>query len=284
MRKLVLAAVAVVVLTLGSTALAGSTNVTITPAGFTPQTVTVQSGDTVSWTNTDVVRHRVVFTGTNCTLVLDPSQSSSCTFATAGTFTYSDPNSGNAGTVNVAKNSRAVTLAASRSVGIFGDSMTLGGTVSSHAAGEQVTVVARPVGLPETRTIVTTTAGGNWSLIVQPRVKTTYQAIYDNAQSVTKTITVRPRLTFQKVGRYQYLVVVLGARSFAGKQLDITRRIGGRYVTFKRVTITRIARTTTTSVAYFSAVVRPGTHLRAFLPQSQAGTDYLAGHSNFVVQ
>jgi hypothetical protein len=120
--------------------------------------------------------------------------------------------------------------------------------------------------------------------MVQPRVKTTYQAIYDNAQSTTKTITVRPRLTFQKVGRYQYLVVVLGARSFAGKQLDITRRIGGTWVTFKRVTITRIARTTTTSVAYFNAVVRPGTHLRAFLPQSQAGTDYLAGHSNFVVQ
>jgi hypothetical protein len=30
--------------------------------------------------------------------------------------------------------------------------------------------------------------------------------------------------------------------------------------------------------------VRPGTHLRAFLPKSQVGSDYLDGHSNFVVQ
>ncbi|MFL5938949.1 MAG: hypothetical protein ACJ75Q_01420, partial [Gaiellaceae bacterium] len=106
----------------------------------------------------------------------------------------------------------------------------------------------------------------------------------DTAKSKPVTVNLRPRLTFQKVGRYQYLVVVLGNRSFAGKQLDIARRIGNRYVTFRHAMITRIARTTTTSVAYFTAVVRPGTHLRAFLPKSQAGADYLDGHSNFVVQ
>jgi hypothetical protein len=31
-------------------------------------------------------------------------------------------------------------------------------------------------------------------------------------------------------------------------------------------------------------VVLAGTHLRAFLPKSQVGSDYLDGHSNFVVQ
>jgi plastocyanin len=284
MRKFLVAAVALGVLALGSTALAGSTNVTITAAGFTPQKVSVQAGDAVNWTNSDAVRHRVVFSGTTCTLVLDPTQSSSCTFPTPGTFSYDDPNSGNTGTVTVAPNSRSVTLVASRTVGIFGDSMTLAGVVSGKAAGEKVTVVARPVGLPETRTEVTTTAGGNWSLLVQPRVRTTYQAIYDNAQSATKTINLRPRLTFQKVGRHQYLVVILGAHSFAGKRVDIARRVGGRYVTFRTALVGSIARTSTTSVTYFTTTVPAGTHLRAFLPQSQVGSDYLAGHSNFIVQ
>ena len=70
----------------------------------------------------------------------------------------------------------------------------------------------------------------------------------------------------------------------AGKQLDIARRIGGKYVTFRHATITSIARTSTTSVAYVVIVVPAGTHLRAFLPKSQVGSDYLDGHSNFVVQ
>jgi plastocyanin len=284
MKKLLLAAVALVVFAAGSTALAGSTGVNITSAGFTPQSVSVQSGDTVNWTNSDTVRHRVVFSNTSCSLVLDPGQSSGCTFPTPGAFTYDDPTSGNSGSVNVAQNTRAVTLAASRTIGIFGDSMTLSGTVSSKAAGEQVTVVARPVGLPETRTIVTTSAGGTWTLLVQPRVKTTYQAVYDNASSTATTITLRPRLTFQKVGRHQYLVVVLAAHSMAGKKVDIARFVGGRWVVYRTATIGRIARTSTTSVVYFTTFVRAGTKLRAFLPQTQAGADYFAGHSNFVVQ
>jgi plastocyanin len=287
MRKLVLLAVAIAVLVGGSTALAGSTGVNITATGFTPQNPSVQAGDSINWTNSDVVRHRVVVSGSPCTLVLEPSQSSSCTFPTAGSFTYDDPSAagpGFSGTVTVAPNTRSVTLNVSRNVGIFGDSMTLGGTASGHAAGEQVTVVARPVGLPETRTVVTTTAGGNWTLLVQPRVKTTYQVLYDTAESTTKTINVRPRLTFQKVGAHQYLVVILGARSFAGKRVDIDRRIGGRWVILRTATVTRIARTSTTSVAYFTTNVPLNTHLRAFLPQSQAGTDYVDGHSNFIVQ
>jgi plastocyanin len=284
MKKLLPVAVALVALAAGSTAIAGSTNVAITGAGFTPQNVSVQSGDSVNWTNTDVVRHRVVFSNTSCSLVLDPGQSSACTFPAAGTFTYNDPNTGSAGTVNVAANTRAVTLAASRTIGIFGDSMTLSGTVSSKAAGEKVTVVAHPVGLPETRTDVTTTAGGNWSLLVQPRVKTTYQAVYDTATSASKTITLRPRLTFQKVGRHQYLVVVLASHSMAGKQIQIARWAAGRWLVFRTATIGSIARTSTTSVVYFTTVVRSGTKLRAFLPQDQAGSDYFAGHSNFVVQ
>lgn len=283
MKKLILATAALAVLAIGSTALAGSAGVQITSSGLTPANVSVQSGDSVGWTNSDTVRHRVVVNGSPCTLILEPSQSSSCTFPTPGTFSYDDPLGGFSGTVNVAPNSRSVTLRASRTIGIFGDAMTLGGTVSSKAAGDHVTVVSRPSGLAESRTEVVTTAGGNWSLQVQPRVRTTYQAVYDNASSQAVTVNLRPRLTFQKVGRHQYLVVILASRSLAGKQLDIARWSGGRWVIFRRATIARIPRTTTTAVVYFTTTVPLGTHLRAFLPQSQVGTDYQNGYSNFVV-
>jgi plastocyanin len=284
MRKFILAAVALVVLAAGSTALAGSTGVDITSTGFSPQTTSVQSGDSVSWTNKDTSRHSVVFSGTPCTLVLDPNQSSSCSFSTPGTYSYTDPTSGFTGTVAVAPNSRSVTLASSRKVGIFGDAMTLSGAVSSKASGQHVTVTATPASGPAYSYDVVTGANGAWTLQVQPRANTTYKATWDTATSQPLIITLRPRLTFQKVGRHQYLVVVLAAHSMAGKQLDIARRIGSRWVTYRHATITSIGRTSTTSVSYFVTVVRPGTHLRAFLPKSQVGSDYIDGHSNFVVQ
>jgi len=287
MRKVLIGAVALVVLALGSTALAGSAGVTINSAGFSPANVSVQSGDSVSWTNSDTVAHQVSVSNSTCKLDLQPSQSSSCAFPTAGTFNYSDPTAsggGFNGTVTVAQNSRAVTLAASRTLNIFGDAVTLSGTVSSKAPGEQVTVISRPAGLPEARTTVTTTTGGAWTLGVQPRVKTSYQASYDTVSSSAVTVQIRPRITLQKVGRHQYLIVVLAARSMAGKQVNITRFIPGRgYVTFKSATLQGLSRTPTTSVAYFTTFVNLGAKLRIFMTASQAGADYLDGHSNFIV-
>ena len=284
MRKLLLAATAVAVLAIGSSALAGSAGVKITGTGFDPATVSVQSGDSVNWTNSDNVRHEVKVTGSSCTLSLEPAQSGSCAFSSAGTFAYTDPSSGFSGTVSVAPNSRSVSLTSSRTLNIFGDAVTLSGTVSSKAAGEKVTVFSRPAGLPESQTIVTTTTGGNWSLQVQPRVKTGYQAQYDTASSPQVTVSIRPRITLQKVGRHQYLIVVLSAHSMAGKLVNVTRWLPGRgYVTFRTATLQAIPRTPTTSDAYFTTFVRPGTKRRIFMPANQVGTDYFEGHSNFIV-
>jgi plastocyanin len=284
MRKLLLAFMAVAVLAVGSTALAGSAAVQITKAGFTPQNVSVQTGDSVTWTNADTTAHGVKVDGNSCDLSLSPAQSGSCAFTKAGTFNVTDPNSTFTGTVTVAPNSRSVSINGSRNVGIFGDAMTLSGAISSKASGQHVIVKATPAAGPAYSYDVVTGANGTWTLQVQPRANTTFTATWDTASSQPLVVNLRPRLTFQKVGRHQYLVVVLAAHSMAGKQLDIARRIGGRYVVYRHATITSIARTSTTSVAYFVTVVRPGTHLRAFLPKSQVGNDYLEGHSNFVVQ
>ena len=284
MRKVLLAAVALAVLAIGPTALAGSGAVQITSTGFNPANVTVQSGDSVTWTNADKVGHEVDVAGNSCKLSLAAGQSGSCGFPSVGTFAYTDPTAtGFAGTVTVAPNSRSVTLATSRSLNIFGDAVTLSGTVSSKAAGEHVTVVSSPASLPATQTTVTTTAGGNWSLQVQPRVKTTYQAKYDTASSSPVTVSIRPRITLQKIGRRQYLIVVLSANSMAGKRVNIARWAFGHWVTFQTATLQAIPRTPTTSDVYVSTLVRRGTKLRVFLPADQVGPNYLDGHSNYII-
>ena len=174
MRKGFLAALAVAVLVGGSVAFAKTASIDITKTGFSAHDVAVQSGDAVSWTNTDATEHEVAVDKTNCKLSLMPSQTGSCTFATPGTFTFNDPTmkgsdqkgSPFAGTLSVAQNTRAVSIAASKSLMIFGDAITLSGTIASKQAGESVTITAQPKGEPTWSTQVTTTADGAWSLQV----------------------------------------------------------------------------------------------------------------------
>jgi plastocyanin len=280
-----MAAIAVAILAGGAVALAKTAAIEIAKDGFNPLAVTIQTGDAVTWKNSDTAAHQVAVDKTTCKLSLEPAQSGSCAFATPGTFTYTDPSkkeTGFTGTLTVAQNSRAVTLASSRSVMIFGDATTLSGTISSKQAAESVTIVAQPAGEPAWSTQVTTTSGGNWSLQVQPRIRTTYQAKYEDVSSQSLIVTVRPRITLQKVGRDRFLVVVLAAHSMASKTVDVARWTNGGWTTIGQQQLQAIARTSTIAVNSFSSYVKLGTKLRIFMPSSQTGPDYIDGHSNFV--
>jgi plastocyanin len=280
-------AAALAILAGGSAAFAKTEAVEITHTGFNDRTVAIQSGDSVTWKNTDTVEHQVTVDKTSCQLALAPGQTSFCTFATPGTFTFADPTmrtTGFTGTLTVGQNSRSVTLASTRTVGILGDATMLSGTVSSKQAGETVTVVAHPAGQPVTSTQVTTTTGGSWSLQVQPQINTSYQAQFDGTSSPSVAVQVRPRITLEKVGRTRYLAVVIAARSLAGKTVNLTRRTGNAgWVTIAQQQLQSIQRTNTTVVATFSASVPLGAKLRIFMPASETSPDFLDGHSNFVV-
>jgi len=74
---------------LASTAAAATANVEIAGFAFDPPTLTINAGDTVTWTNRDGAQHSVVFaSGGPRTRVLSNGQSDSLTFTVAGTFNY----------------------------------------------------------------------------------------------------------------------------------------------------------------------------------------------------
>src|SRR5207245_8155688 len=74
-----------------------SATVKITKTGYSPTAVSIIAGESVAFANTDTVAHTVDFkstTGMQCSsavpLVVAAGQSASCTFSTAGKFTFSD--------------------------------------------------------------------------------------------------------------------------------------------------------------------------------------------------
>jgi len=299
MRKLVLLAVALVALAVVVAAGAKTVTVSITKNGYVPSDVTLAAGDTIQFTNTDTVAHQVELkspTGVTCApspLVLQPAQSGSCTFATAGKFTYSDPNvRGNTfrGSVTVPGAAETLTLAAKPLIVVYGGKTTLSGAVSTQKVGENVDLLATACGqtAASKATTVATTTGGAFSALVQPLKNTAYTAKLRNTSSQAVTVKVRPRLRLGKLAAKRYSLRVSAARSFAGKYATFQRYNAAlaRWVTVKRVLLransTGVAPTVISSVTFRSSVPAR-VRIRVILPQLQVGSCYLAGRSNVIL-
>jgi len=301
MRKLMLLTSALVTLVIAGAAGAKTVSVTITKNGYVPSEVSLASGDTVQFTNSDTVAHQVEFkdtTGVTCApnpLVLQPAQSGSCTFGTAGTFSYSDPNvRGNTfrGSVTVTGAAETLTLAAKPQIVVYGGKITLSGALSTQKAGENGDLLGTACGQAaaalRTATAVTTTTGGAFSTLAQPLKNTAYTAKLRNTSSQAVTVKVRPRLRLGKVAAKRYSLRVFAAQSFAGKYATFQRYNAGlaRWVTVKRVLLrtnaTGVAPTVISSVTFRSAV-SPRLRIRVTLPQLQVGSCYLAGTSNVIL-
>jgi plastocyanin len=73
---------------LASTSAAATTAVNIQGFAFVPPTVTINVGDTVTWTNKDAAAHSALVNGVGQTPVLAQNQSGGLAFNAAGTFPY----------------------------------------------------------------------------------------------------------------------------------------------------------------------------------------------------
>ena len=290
MRRLILlAAVALVAISAGS-ALAKTVTVTITKNGYVPASTTIAQGDTVQFTNSDTVVHQVTFkstAGVTCApnpLVVQPGANGSCTFANAGSYSYSDPNAKGKtfkGTITVSAAPAALSLAAKPLIVTFGGSSMLSGVLSTQKVGENIDVLAQQCGASAASKLVTvaTTTGGAYTTIVKPQMNTAYTSKDKSLSSATVTVRVRPSMRLTKVAAHRYTLLISAASSFAGKYASFQRFNGTlhRWVAVKTVPLKA---STTTS---FRSSLRSGVRVRATLPQAQVGGCYAAGTSNTIL-
>jgi plastocyanin len=289
MRRLLGTIFAVAAVLAVAPALSATKTVDITQAGFTPNKVTIDFGDTVTWTNKDTANHQVLADqgAFPTSPVLQPNQTYSYTFTKSGSFAYRDAlNTNRRGTIVVRT---GVSLTAAPPTVAYGQSVTLSGVVSSGAAGERVTVDAMECGKTSFTRIgtATSTASGAWTSTTKPVMNTIYRANWKNTKSAQLSEKVRPVVTLKRVRARRFSTSVTAAQSFVGRYVLLQRYARTRRVwkTVKRVTLRSVkpgTAPTMISTAGFRARVARGTRLRALLTQAQAGTCYAAARSRTI--
>jgi plastocyanin len=277
MRKLFLL-VAVLALTLPANALAATKTINVYGAVFEPARVTVDAGDTVKWVNRDNAQHQIVANnGTFASPVLNPGRTYGHTFKSAGTFGYRDVMGKlKRGTVVVRGAAASLTLGAGTPIVIYGSQTPLTGAVSNGEAGETVTISEQPAGQTSTKQLatVTTTTGGNFTYTVQPDRLTTYVAAWKNANSVTVTVQVRPKVTFAPFSRTKMFTKVVSGVSHANNFVYLQRLSSVGWITLSKLRLGPL------SGRVFKLPRRCGTvTYRIYLSADQAGTGYLDGWS-----
>lgn len=281
MRRLVLTVVALAALGAPAGAAAATKTVVIRATGFKPATLTIRTGDRVTWRNGDKKAHQVVAnSGSFASPILRAGKSWTFTFTRAGKFAYHDGlHPSLKGTVVVRvppPPPAAVSLAASLTVLTFGETTRLAGSVSSGKPNETVAVFARRFDQPSAVQVATvlTGAGGAWAYDAKPAAQTTYQARFRGALSPEVAVYVRPRLQLVRSGTWLY-AGVKAATTFAGRFVVLQRRSKlGFWVGVARYRVGR------GSGKLIRAPQRRGLSVyRVFLSQSQAGAGYVESWS-----
>jgi plastocyanin len=295
MKRLVVLAFAVLG-TVASSAPAATTTMAITRNGYVPRTLTIVTGDSVVFANQDTVAHQVVLrptSGFTCTagLVIQPGQSSTCTFRSVTNYTVRDPNrqaSAFRGTikVNPGPPGSVLSLTATPKTIVFGGRSTLSGQLGTGMANQRIDIFVRDCGAAEfTRhTTATTTTGGAYTLTVQPRRNAAYESRFRALASTQVLVKVQPRVTLRKLAPRRFRVNVLAAESYAGKFVLFQRyrAAARRWVTVRSVllragsTLTTPLNPTTVSTATFRSRIKARLRVRALLTQAQAGSCYAA--------
>jgi plastocyanin len=291
MKKIILiiAVAAAVAVVPGSTA--ATHQVSITPTGFVPSTLTIAVGDTVTWTNTDTRNRRVASTDAPFTSpILAPTQTFSFTFTKAGRYRYEDPTvqPRQRGTIVVRVGAPTVTIAAQPKTVRYGRSTLLSGKVSSGRAGERVTIATKRCRDNAFARIgdTTTTTDGVWTFTTKPLDRTTYRAQFGAATSEV-AVRVRPRLSLAKLAAHKYRVRVFAAESFAGKSVFFQRWNATRraWVRVKSVTLTDTGlgvAPTVISGRDFRSRIAAGKRVRVSMSGLVAGTCYVANTSGVI--
>ena len=283
MRKALLLLVSIVGLAVAAVALAAVTRVVaIKPTGFSPDTRTIQTGDSIRWRNDDTVNHQVVAdNGHFASPVLRPGQNYTRQFNTSGTYRYRDAfEPAERGTIVVRGPAPSVSIASSAGTVFYGAGIRLTGVISSGAANATVEIWSRPynqASFAKETDVRTVTAGGyDWSDV--PTVLTYYQARWGSRASAIVTVGVRPRISLIRRPGW-FITSAKAATSMAGRWVYVQRKSRfNQWVNIKKV------RLGSTGARRFKLNLSRGRHaLRMFMTTNQAGAGYLWSHSRTLV-
>jgi plastocyanin len=262
------------------TAIAAATKtVQITKNGFTPSTVTVTAGDTVTWHNADTAKHQVVAdNGAFASPALNADQTYSWTPTKSGTYKYRDSfATSHRGTIVVNAPPASLTLGAALPTVIYGSATQLSGQISSQLASQPVTLSAQQYG-KSTQSVQSTTTQANGTFIfgVTPTISTTYTARYTTSTSNPVTVNVAPRVGFGRSGS-TFIAKVTSDLGYSGKYVIVQKKNkNGTWYSFKRVFLGDANRAT------FKIAYKGSYTFRLYLPSSQAGLGYVQGFSRLL--
>lgn len=257
-------------------------SVKITASAFSPASVTINTGDVITWTNGDTKAHQVVANnGSFASGSLAANKKYSHVFNTAGSFNYHDAlHPTLKGKVVVKGLPPEVTIGAASPILTYGQATHVGGAVSSKQAGETVTVWAQPYGQVSPLLVATLLTGTNgaWDLPVQPTTLTTYEAHWKSSISAKIQVGLRPDVFFSATKKVGF-VRVRSDRSLAGHKVYVQRLTRfGEWVKIRRVILGP------GSKKHFLLRLRKGRYsLRIFISMNEIGAGYQDGFSNTVV-
>jgi plastocyanin len=294
MRKLLLVLTTGSLLLVSAAASAKTVTVAITKNGYVPSQATIAQGDTIQFTNQDTAAHQIDFKQTNgvtCTanpLVVQPAASASCTFAQAGSFSYSDPNVKGGkfrGSVTVTAPPTSISVAAKPVLLIYGARSTVAGTVTNLPSGQSADVYAQPCGTNAATKLAS--FPGTFTYTVSPLQNTAYTAKSRTTTSNTVTVRVRPLLKLKKIAPHRFTLQVSATQSFAGKYAGFQRYNGTlrRWVAVKTLTLKASSAgvaPTVLSTASWSSTVKARLRVRVVMAQAQVGSCYASGISNTI--
>ena len=285
MRIAVLAAVAGLALTITGASQPASTvtkTISITASAFVPATRTISTTDAIKWTNKDTKNHQVVANnGSFVSPTIAPGKSYTHVFNTAGTFRFHDAlHPALTGKIVVNGPPPAITIGAAAPIIDYGQVTTVGGAISSGAAGETVTVWAQPYGQVSPVQVATllTSTGGSWALTVKPTLLTTYTAHWKSTVSQQVGVALRPTISFSAYKRWG-TVKVKTDRSLQGKKVYLQK-----FTRFHQWVKVKAVILGSGSAKRFRLGL-PGGHryaLRIFMSYNQVGAGYLDGFSRTV--
>jgi plastocyanin len=283
MRTLLLAAVVAVAVGAAAAgpARAATITVTIKSSGFSPSSITLDQGDSVTWRNVDRVEHQVVTTdGSFASPILAPGRRYTFTFERGGTYRYHDAlKTRLSGTIRVKGPPPSVSFALSQPIVVFGTQVTLSGQISNHKAGETVSIEAQEYGQPSAvqLAMVTTGATGTFGYTTAPQQYTTYVARWGSVASGPLLAQVAPKVTFLPAGKRYMKAQVTGGRSFWHRHVYLQRLSSlGQWVNLAALALGPQSGRIFLPKAYLPRGI---SRVRVFLSVNQAGTGLLASHS-----